>query len=917
MSARGSRTRVQAWPERVRPRGPLRALAVALAMLCLAGAAAHAQTVTLHVQGQGRELHAGLPFVLAVSAEGFEPEPEPEIEPFEIPGCDVSFLGVSPNISTSISIINGRRSETRRVEFVYRYRVEAREAGTYRVPAITVTQGERKATSRPASFRAIDVPSTRDMRIALELPERPMWVGETFDLTIDWLLRRDPGEPSFSIPLLDDPAWIDVHPPPVENRRRRRALRITAGDRDIELPYTQDTVTQGGVEYTRVRMTLPVTPVKAGTLEIEPAQVVAELQVGMGRDAFGFPVPRSELFRAADRPRSLEIRPLPLADRPPSFAGAVGTAFSIKVQASRTVVRVGEPIELDILIRGNGRMEGLSLPELDTDHGLPPELFAVADSPATGELVEEGESKGKRFRVTARLQSAEAREIPRIGFSYFDPADGAYQTVYSEPIALQVAGSSVVGADDVVSAVVRRTDTGAKPGADGAGSAAAQVGAFVGVDFALSSPERALATAWTTADIRVLLYALYLLPVLILIGRIWQVRTRERRGQSSEVKQALREVEQALARAATEPAREAAPQVLAALRALARVTGQRASGDVIARLETESYSPAAAEAPMDPSLRAEVEGLAASWARSRDARPTGTAATALALLVGGALLAAPRPSLATPAAGATTAAAPDPGESGEAGAPAGADVIGVDPASLDAARRAYEEALARTDRDARARGFARAESLFRALVQAHPGSPALLTDWGNAALGAQDLGRATLAYRRALALDPGYERAARNLAWVRERAPDWLPQPVQERAADSLFFWHYALSVPARHVIAAVAFAAAVLLLAPWGWRPRLRRLLALAPAAIWLAMVLSILSAPEPGSDAVVLVDGATLRAADSAGAPAALPSPLPAGAEITVHETRGTWIRVALANGTEGWLPSSAIERVQPAAR
>lgn len=892
-------------------------LAVALAVTGLGGTA-HAQQVTLHVQGQGRQIYAGLPFVLAVSAEGFEPEPEPTVETPVIPGCDVTFLGVAPNVSTSITIFGGTRKEERRVEFVYRYRVEAREARDYQIPAITVTQGNLRATTRPTKFTAISVPASSDMRIELDLPDRPLWVGETFDLHIDWLLRLDPGEPSFSIPLFDDPSWIDVHAPAVGNQRRREVLPIAVGDRDIEVPYTQDNVTTGGTTFTRVRMTVPVTPLKAGTLKVEPAQVVAELPVGMGRDTFGFAVRRTQLFRAEDVPRTLEIRPLPLADRPPSFAGAVGTAFSVKVQASRTVVRVGEPIELEILIRGDGRMEGLSLPPLVNAQGLPAELFTVVDSPATGELVDTGDGKGKRFRVTVRLQSAEAREIPRIGFSYFDATRGQYQTAYSEPIALQVAGASVVGTADVVSAAaLRPAEEAATPPAQ----TPTGVGSFVGADFSLSHAGDTLAAAWTVSELWPLLLALYGAAMLIAMVRLWQVRTRERRGQSSDVKQALRAVQQALARAGSTPGREAAPELLSALRGLARVTGQRAGGDVIARIETESYSPAAATQPLDAGVRAEAEALARSWTQAqaagadrgagngkgvtgRTGGSTGGPTAVAMMLLAGALLGAQPAAAAVEAQPAATAAEPAP-----------ASASASDPGALiEQARQAYAEALAQTERDARTRGFARAEAMFRRLVDSCPDCPALATDWGNAALGAQDLGRATLAYRRALALDPGHDQAERNLTWVRERAPAWLPRPSRESAADSLFFWHYALSVPARHLIAAVSFAAAVLLLAPWGWQPRLRRGLAVVPVVVWLAMMASVITASDPGADAVVLADATVLRTADSTGASPALPNPLPAGAEVVIREERGAWTRVALADGTTGWLSGSAIERVQP---
>ena len=105
---------------------------------------------------------------------------------------------------------------------------------------------------------------------------------------------------------------------------------------------------------------------------------------------------------------------------------------------------------------------------------------------------------------------------------------------------------------------------------------------------------------------------------------------------------------------------------------------------------------------------------------------------------------------------------------------------------------------------------------------------------------AQDLARATLAYRRALLLDATQERAQRNLSWIRSRAPNWLPQPASTGAFESLFFWHHTLSLAQRRLLAAAAFALAVLLFTPWFRAPsrnRLLRRLALLASLVWIAM--------------------------------------------------------------------------------
>jgi hypothetical protein len=63
---------------------------------------------------------------------------------------------------------------------------------------------------------------------------------------------------------------------------------------------------------------------------------------------------------------------------------------------------------------------------------------------------------------------------------------------------------------------------------------------------------------------------------------------------------------------------------------------------------------------------------------------------------------------------------------------------------------------------------------------------------------------------------------------------------------------------------------------------------------------------------DDAVVIDSVTIRAADSAGAPAALAEPLPRGVEVTILERRQSWTRISLANGTSGWVPDGAVERV-----
>jgi hypothetical protein len=861
--------------------GPGLAAVLVAAAVCGAAGAARAQSVSLQIDS--RELYAGLPFVLSVAADGFDEDPAPSAPELAIAGCKVTPLGMNPNISTSIQIINGRRSESRRVTFVYQYRVEAAQPGTYEIPALAVSQGGKRASSRPASFRVQEIATSRDMQIRLSIPDRPLWVGETFEAVVDWYLRRDVDDQNFVVPLFDLEDWVDVSGPDAE---RGKALAFSAGARTLDLPFERSAERLDGAEYTRFRFRALVTPIRAGTVDLAPARVMAKLQVGYGRDAFGFRVPRMGFFKAEDRQRQLQVKPLPLKDRPASFHNAVGTAFSVQVQANRTVVRVGDPVELRILIRGDGLLHGLGLPALDGEGGLAPELFSVADEPATGEILDD--KNGKLFRVTVRLKSPEAREIPALPFSYFNPEDGRYHTVHSDPVALSVKGSAVVGAGDVVSADPGTTARPAKAGGEQPGPVS-----LVGADLSLSDQRKTMRAVWSIGDVAPVLYALYGLPLLVFGLRSWQVRTRGERSQDSALKQALSRVERQLEAAAHAPAPEAAPRLASALRELGRLAGSPPPAEILERLEVQAYDPANADQPLTEPLRRQV-GESARELANISGRPgrtprrpgPGPSATALVVLFG----------LFGGLGGDRAAAAGDAHD------------------QLERARTTYQGALAEPAREARTAGFARAEAEFRALVVAHPDRPELLTDWGNAALGAYDLGWAALAYRRALRLDSSLARARRNLHWVRERGPSWLPRPASQPVSESLFFWHHVLSVPERHLLGAGGFALAMLLAAPWlaGRRRRQMRAVAAVFALVFAAMLGSVALERDDRTDAVLVADGVTMRAADSAGAPAALTSLLPAGAELQILEIRDRWARVAVPGGTSGWVPAATLQRV-----
>ncbi len=836
-------------------------LAVA-ALVCVVASTAHAQGAPGGRYQLGGDAYVGAPFILAIVVDGLAEDPAPSVPSLTVPGLSIVAAGSDFRGGFAVTV-NGRRMQQGAGTWVITYRVTADKAGGYELPATTVTQGSTQAPIRGGRLDVVDLPATNDMVIGVSLPGRAVYVGETFPAEIEWLLRKNPSQQQFAVPLLAMDSTLVVFAPPPKNPRQTLDFATDKGA--VKLGFEQDRVTRNGQTYDRLRFPILITPRKVGAIAIPPAQVVAALEVGQGRDAFGFPSARSELYRSTDQPRTLEVRAVPETDKPPSFAGAVGGSFSITARASRSVVQLGEPVDLDLTVKSDQRLDAIGLPPLDGPGGLPKARFAVPADPPIGELSEDGLTK--TFKASVQVISGDTTEIPAIAFSYFDPTKTTYQTIHTDPIALSVKGGTVVGAAQVVG--TKPTGSGAPPSTDPAAPSVS----LAGVDLALSAP--GAGGGGLPRDLLWALVALlYVVPLGFLALRTVRGRTRARREVAGEVKIALQALAAELERSRTSPAKDAAVALPRALTAAARALGRTVDSALIARIENAGFAPGAGGDPLPAELRAELANVIEDW--TRDAR-RGNAASAAAVVLLVLAVAAP--------------------------SPAHADQ------SLALGRADYQAALDATDPAAKQRHFAAAAAAFTRAARTQP-SAALYADLGNAALGAGDLGGAVLAYRRALALDASDGRAQRNLAWVRGRLPTEL-RPASSSATETLFFFT-SWSRDRRLVVGALGFAIMLLVITPWGGRRRR----ALAPFAavaglVWIAMSVSMLFEDRHGDD-VVVMQSMVLRTADSAGAPAARVTPLPAGAEATLTERRDDWVRLRLASGTTGWLPAAAVERV-----
>ncbi|MFQ5655705.1 MAG: BatD family protein, partial [Planctomycetota bacterium] len=519
----------------------MRRRAAVRGVFCVLGAlgvlllSAEADGQDVRLRAGGGPYYTGLPIPIEVIARGFEGGGEPTCEAAAKPEEGrLTFQDVRRSHRDSVQIVNGRVSRNRETTYSFIFRYVGSRPGPVRIGPFVVRQGNRRAHTRAITFDLEEIPVTDEVRVRLILPERPLVIGQKVAVRLEcWFsprLEESLQERTITVPLFDLTDSFAFEDEPLARGTRSLPVETAAGT--IRLAYRLEERDWKGEPYYVVTMERTCVPLAAGEYELEPAAIHVVEGTRWRRDLFGDrQAVATRMLRAADGPRRVVVRPLP-AGAPESFAGAIGSGFTLEVSADRTVVRAGDPIALTLTLRGDGNLEKAGLPPLSAAGGLSPAHFRLPRAKIGG-LLADGPT---RCTVSVRVLDDSVREIPAIAYSWFSPELEEYQTTRSRPIALRVKRGEVVGAAEVVRAEPAEGDPGSenlleRGGEEGEAPGVAAVRSsrprfsFTGADLSIvTDPQVVLADGrgsfggWRT------LAALYGAPLLLIalavIGRL-------------------------------------------------------------------------------------------------------------------------------------------------------------------------------------------------------------------------------------------------------------------------------------------------------------------------------------------------------------------------------------------------------------
>lgn len=224
---------------------------------------------------------------------------------------------------------------------------------------------------------------------------------------------------------------------------------------DIKQLVAQDGMFKGErYRYVVLRKTV-LYPQKSGKLEIEPLSLDIDCQVPTNRRNFwGQILMTEDSKRVSAGSKVINVKPLPESGKPEDFSGAVGK-FDFQVTPSKTVLKNGESLDLNVKVVGTGNLKLFNLPKpvmpsalemYDPEHN---ENVSTPLSGMTGSISD---------KYTIIPQSKGNFQIKPMSFTYFDLGSKSYKTITSKEILINVLdgpGIASTSKDDRTNDVVK------------------------------------------------------------------------------------------------------------------------------------------------------------------------------------------------------------------------------------------------------------------------------------------------------------------------------------------------------------------------------------------------------------------------------------------------------------------------------
>lgn len=356
--------------------------------------------------------------------------------------------GPQKGSSSSIQIINGKRSSSHHTTFTYILIPKA--TGTFQLPAATALLSGDRISSTQASIQVVSDGASSSQSSG-QNGGKSSGGGQTSSTGSGEISSND----LFMRLSLSRTEVVIGEPITATLKIYQRANVV--GFENAKFPtfngfWSQETYVPNNIEFKReslddkiyntaVLRTYVLIPQQSGTITIDPAELVCLVNIRTAPstsnslfDSFFQDEYRTIRKRVTTPAVKVKVNPLP-AGQPASFGGGVGN-FGISARLTTDNLKTHDAASLVITVSGRGNVALLEEPKVN----FPPD-FEVYDTKTTENTDKSngGTSGSKSFEYPFIPRSHGDFTIDPVEYSYYDVNAGKYVTLRTEPLHVKVA----------------------------------------------------------------------------------------------------------------------------------------------------------------------------------------------------------------------------------------------------------------------------------------------------------------------------------------------------------------------------------------------------------------------------------------------------------------------------------------------
>lgn len=132
---------------------------------------------------------------------------------------------------------------------------------------------------------------------------------------------------------------------------------------------------------------------------------------------------------------SIDVQVLPLPTRPMDFSGGVGT-FKISAQLNKSQIKTGEPVQLRVAVSGVGNLKLIKQPEIKLPKDFDKYAPKITDKT---QLTSQGVEGSMVYDYIIVPRNVGQYKIPAIEFIYYDISSNSYKTISTQSFNLEVS----------------------------------------------------------------------------------------------------------------------------------------------------------------------------------------------------------------------------------------------------------------------------------------------------------------------------------------------------------------------------------------------------------------------------------------------------------------------------------------------